>query len=246
MGHLQDYGQNFLNNLELVTAMSAMFFVVYLGQHYAKRRFPSHRLNRLDIWLIVGVLLGGRIGAMIPESSIYLDSPVDFVRLNFGLSLYGAIGGGALALMLFGWRRWKFTLELADLFSLYLPIGIGLFSMGCLMYGFCGGRPAPLPLGIPLPGHVGTRYPSDLFEGILALGLFLALLRLSRRGLNPGTTTGMFLIFYPLTHALVSLTRFSTGPWPWADLAMSLSLAAVGLTILLLIWFRHQRRPARA
>ena len=237
MGVLEAYGRNFIGNLELVTAIAALFLILYLGLSHAKRHIPSSPpLKGLDTWLIVGVLLGGRIGAVIPELSIYLDGPVDFIRLNFGLSLYGAIGGGALALALFGRRRWRLTLALADVFSLYLPLGIGLFHLGCLMYGFCGGKPASPPFGVPLPGHVGLRYPSDLYEGILALGLFFALLRFSRRGPPPAAVTGLFLVGYPLARALVGLTRFPTGPWPWGDLIASLSFAAVGLAILILVW----------
>ena len=188
-------------------------------------------------------LLGGRIGAVVPEASVSLGSLANLDNLNFGLSLYGAIGGGALALALFGWRRSLLTLSLVDAFSLYLPLGIGLFHLGCLMYGFCGGKPAPLPLGIPLPGHAGLRYPSERYEGILALGLFFALLRFSRRGLSPGAVTGLFLFVYPLIRALVNLTRVSTGPWPWADQVVSLSFATVGLTILLLVWSRRRNWP---
>ena len=242
---MQTLWRNFIANLELFTAGAALLLVLYLGLRHAQQRIPSSpRLKGLDIWLVVGALLGGRFGAVIPEASIYLDSPLDLIRLNFGLSLYGAIGGGALALALSGWRRWKLTLSLADVFSLYMPLGIGLFHLGCLVYGFCGGKPAPLPLGVPLPGHVGLRYPSELYEGVLAVGLFLGLLKLSQRGLPAGGVTGLFLLAYPAMRALVNFTRFPTGPWPWADQVVSLSFAAVGLTVLLLVWISHRHWPA--
>jgi prolipoprotein diacylglyceryltransferase len=112
------------------------------------------------------------------------------------------------------------------------------------MYGFCGGKPAALPLGIPLPGHVGLRYPSGLYEGVLAVGLFFALLKLSQRGLPPGGVTGLFLLVYPVIRALVNLTRFPTGPWPWADQVVSLSFATAGLILLLLVWIRQRQWPA--
>ena len=242
MGLLQTLLRNFIGNLELVTAVAALFLILYLGVRHAKQRIPSSSgLNGIDTWLIVGALLGGRIGAVIPEAPVYLDSPLDLIRLNFGLSLYGAIGGGALALAGFAWRRSILTLSLADTFSLYLPLGIALFHLGCLMYGFCGGKPAALPLGLPLPGHFGLRYPSELYEGILALGLFVGLLKLSQRGLPPGGVTGLFLLVYPVIRALVNLTRFPTGPWPWADQVVSLVFALVGLTVLALAWTRQPR-----
>ena len=245
MDLLQTLWRNLLVSLDIVAALAALFLIVYLGIRHAQRHATaSSELKGLDTWLIVGVLLGGRAGAVIPEISIYLGSPLDLIRVNFGLSLYGAIGGGALALAFYGMRRWQLTVSLADVFALYLALGIGLFHVGCLMYGFCGGKPAEPPLGIPLPGHVGLRYPSELYEGILMLGLFFALLRLSERGLPLGTVTGLFLIVYPVVQTIINLTRFSSGPWPWADDAVSLSFVAVGLIIFLLVWVR--RRHSRA
>ena len=244
MGLLQTLWLNLSSNLELVTAVAAFYFVVYLGIHRAQQLVPSSpRLKGLDVWLIAGALLGGRLGAVIPEASVYLESPLDLIRINFGLSLHGAVGGGALALALFGWHRWKLTLSIADVLSLYLALGIGMFHLGCLMYGSCGGKPASLPLGIPLPGHVGLRYPSDLYEGILTIGLFLALLKLSQRGLPMGGVTGLFLFIYPMVRVLVNLTRFPTGPWPWADQVVSLSFAAAGLVFLLVVWIRERHWP---
>ena len=232
---LETFWKSFLDNLNLVVAVAAFFLVLHLGHRQAEKYGVSRRaLEGLDTWLIVGAILGGRLGGVIPEASLYIDNPLDLIRLNTGLSLYGAIGGGAFALALFGWRRSQSLFVLMDAYSLNLPLGIGLFHLGCLVYGFCGGRPASLPLGIPLPGHFSYRYPSELYEGILAIGLFLVLTRLSPRALSPGSLTGLFLIFYPLIRVLISFTRFSTGPWPWGDQVVSLTFAVVGVTVLLM------------
>ena len=234
---LQTLWRNLLVSLDLVLAIAVFFLVLELGLGWAKERVQSVRaLERLDLWLMAGALLGARIGAAVPEASVYLDSPLDLIRVNTGLSLYGAIVGGALALLLFGGRRQKQTLVLADSFSLFLPLGIGLFHLGCLVYGFCGGRPAPFPLGVPLPDHVGHRYPSEIYEGLLALGLFLVLLKLSQRGIFLGGVTGLFLISYPVIRTLVDLTRLSSGPWPWAAPLLALVFASVGIVVLVLAW----------
>ena len=105
---LQTLWRNLLVSLDIITAFAALFLIVYLGIRHAQRHATSSsELKGLDTRLIVGALLGGRAGAVIPEISIYLDSPLDLIRVNFGLSLYGAIGGRALALALYGRRRWK-------------------------------------------------------------------------------------------------------------------------------------------
>ena len=237
--------RNLLVSLDLIVAIAVFFLVLELGRSKANGGSQSSRGSKnLDLWLIAGCLLGGRIGAVIPEASVYLDSPLDLIRINTGLSLYGAIFGGAVALVAFGGRGLNETRALADSFSLYLPLGIGLFHLGCFVYGFCGGKPAPFPLGIPLPGHVGLRYPSEILEGVLALGLFLVLLKLPQRGLFLGGVTGLFLVIYPAIHTLVDLTRLSSGPWPWADPVVSLVFALAGISVLLLGWRSNLLKPS--
>ena len=108
---VQTLWRNLLVSLDLVLATAVFFLVLELGLGWAKERVQSVRaLERLDLWLMAGALLGARIGAAVPEASVYLDSPLDLIRVNTGLSLYGAIVGGALALLLFGGRRQKQTL----------------------------------------------------------------------------------------------------------------------------------------
>jgi len=234
---VQTLWRNLLVSLDLVVTIGVFFIVLELGLGWARERVQSaRRLERLDVWLMAGALLGARIGAMLPEASIYLDSPLALIRINTGLSLYGAILGGAFALLLFGGRRQNQTLALADSFSLFLPLGIGLFHLGCLVYGFCAGKPAQFPLGVPLPDHVGHRYPSEIYEGLLALGLFLVLLKLSQRGIFLGGVTGLFLVTYPVIRTLVDLTRLSSGPWPWSAPVLALLFAAVGIAVLALGW----------
>ena len=234
---VQTLWRNLLVSLDLVVAIAVFSLVLELGRGRAKRRAQSSGgLESLDLWLIAGSLLGGRIGAVVPEASVYLGSPLDLILINTGLSLYGAMLGGALALVAFGGRRLNRTQVLADSYSLYLPLGIGLFHLGCLVYGFCGGKPAPFPLGVPLPGHVGLRYPSEILEGVLALGLFLVLLKLSQRELFSGGVTGLFLIVFPVIRTVVDFTRLPSGPWPWAAPLVSLVFVSAGISVLLLGW----------
>ena len=228
---------NLLVSLDLVVAIAVFLLVLELGRGRANKGTQSPAsLERLDLWLMAGSLLGARLGAVIPEASVYLGNPQDLIRINTGLSLFGALFGGTLVLLVFGGRRLNQTLVLTDSFSLYVPLGIGLFHLGCLVYGFCGGKPASFPLGLALPGHVGLRYPSEIYEGVLALGLFFVLLKMAQRGLFLGGVTGLLLIIYPTIHTLVSLTRLSSGPWPWAAPLVSSVCALVGAAVLLASW----------
>lgn len=221
-------------NLDLLAAVISLSMVVYLARRWITSRLGvSNALEGVDTWVFVGAALGARAAAAIPEAYLYASHPLDLIRVNQGLSLYGALGGGALALALYGLKHKRAILSLTDAFALFLPLGIAVYRLGCLVYGFCGGKAAAFPLGIPLPGHVGTRYPSELLEGGLALGLFFILLKVSRRPLSTGTLTGLFLLLYPAVKASVDLTRFPTGPWPGADPLVSLGAAGLGLTLLL-------------
>jgi prolipoprotein diacylglyceryltransferase len=121
---------------------------------------------------------------------------------------------------------------MADAYALFAPLGIALHGFACLLHGDCAGRPAAAPLGVTLPGLTLPRYPSDLYEAVLTLSLFGALLLLSARRARGGVLVGVFLVGYPLVRSLVDLTRLASSTSLWGDVAPALVLVAVGVGFL--------------
>lgn len=107
-------------------------------------------------WLVLGVLLGGRLGyALFYERSLLLD-PLELVQVwGGGLSFHGGLLGVILASWLFARRRripWR---RLADSLALAVPFGIFFVRCANFVNAELYGRLAPA--GLPW----GVRFPTD-------------------------------------------------------------------------------------
>ena len=177
---------------------------------------------------------------MLPVAEQYVSHPVDVVRINSGLYFYGALAGGLVG---GGWiakRRQLSFWAAADLYGLYAPFAIAITRFSCLLSNTCYGVKASPPLGIVFPGLTQARYPSELYEGLLALALFGGLVWISHLRPTKGALFLTFLIGYPLARALTDLTRINLGGGQLGAIDIFLSVG-VALAAGALLWTKWSR-----
>jgi len=105
-------------------------------------------------WLVVGVLLGGRLGYAVFYDPRMLAHPVELVKLwEGGLSFHGGLAGVFVASLLFARRRQVSWGRLADGLALAAPPGIFVVRIANFINGELFGRVAPawLPWGMRFP-----------------------------------------------------------------------------------------------
>jgi len=177
-----------------------------------------------------------------------------------GLVWYGGFIGGALAVILNGWRlrvplRWTMHLAAPALAAAY-----ALGRVGCFLVNDDYGRPSSLPwamkfprglpattagnmqqlFGIPVPpgtdpGTVLAVHPTQLYETALMLGVFMVLWR-RRTGERPiGWLFGLYLVLAGLERFLIEILRAKDdrilGPFTIAQVT-SVLLIAIGAALL--------------
>jgi len=137
----------------------------WLAARLARReRIAEGMVQDIGLWLFLGGLAGARALYMWEYSSGFTDFVTRYFRFyEGGIILYGGYAGGALALVL-GWylkyrsqpvSPWR----LADVYAAPLALGVALGRVGCLLNGCCYGQPAPpdygtIPIHFPLPSAV--------------------------------------------------------------------------------------------
>ena len=151
--------------------------------------------------MVAAAVVGGIIGAKLWYVVLTRDPGAIFSR--GGLVWYGGFIGGALAVILNGWRlrvplRWTMHLAAPALAAAY-----ALGRVGCFLVNDDYGRPSSLPwamkfprglpattagnmqqlFGIPVPpgtdpGTVLAVHPTQLYETAIMLGVFMVLWRL--------------------------------------------------------------------
>ena len=150
------------------------FFASYLLVRRQIREFKYHQLSdhfeNLNLILILGVVIGGRLGyVLFYNFSYYYAHPLEIpATWNGGMSFHGA----CLALVVGGWIFcWKNKLDFwktADIYTATLPIGLGLGRIGNFINGELYGRVTDVPWGMVFPGGGPLpRHPSQLYESFL-------------------------------------------------------------------------------
>ncbi len=186
--------------------------------------FSEKQLEDLLTWVILGVILGGRLGFILfYQPGYYLTNPTQILYVwQGGMSFHGGLLGVITACFLFS-RRQKIPFwTLADALCMVTPVGLLLGRIANFINAELWGRPTDLPWGVIFPGAAAqdcagivpglcARHPSQLYEAALeglilgAVLLYMAYLRGSLR--FPGRLTGIFFAGYGLARFLVELVR---------------------------------------
>jgi phosphatidylglycerol:prolipoprotein diacylglycerol transferase len=191
---------------------------ILLGWLYCKKKIIKDRnlLNLFDdfiTYLIIGIILGGRLGyILLYDFSYYLDNFFDiFAVWNGGMSFHGGLTGVIVATLLFSKKHKINYFIFLDLVSLVAPIGIFFGRIANFINSELYGRPTDVPWSVKFEiiDNI-NRHPSQLyeafFEGII---LFLILnFFMQKNYLNkPGLISSLFLIFYSSFRFIIEFFR---------------------------------------
>ncbi len=177
-----------------------------------KPNWKSEEVGDLLTYLMLAVILGGRIGYVLFYGlSFWAQDFLYPLKINQGgMSFHGGLIGVVLACMLFARKKGKTTLEVGDFITPLVPIGLFFGRIGNFINGELWGRVTELPWGMIFTNapDARPRHPSMLYEAFLeGIVLFLVLRRYSSRPRRCGRVTGMFLTGYGVFRFLVECVR---------------------------------------
>ena len=211
------------------------------------------------LWLMIGSIIGARFVYVTTYwKQQFADQPLReiFMVQHGGLVFYGGLLGAILACAIyFRWKKlpiWK----MADVFAPSIALGSVFGRIGCLLNGCCYGRECSLPWAITFPpGHethpVGTAgtpiHPTEIYDALLNLILYLFLAWLFRRKKFDGEIFAAYLMIYAVFRSIVEFFR---GDYPvdhiHAGLFTSAQLLSVPIFIagLVLALFLARKKSA--
>ncbi|MEM6742615.1 MAG: prolipoprotein diacylglyceryl transferase [Pseudomonadota bacterium] len=167
-------------------------------------------------WMVVGVVLGGRLGfAAFYQPTYYLANPGEILAIwQGGMSFHGGFLGVVLGVIGWSWRNRRPVLQVGDAVACAAPIGLLLGRIANFINGELWGRETSLPWGVVFPGEAAggvPRHPSQLYEALLEGALlFVVMWWLATRSgwlKTPGALIGVFLIGYGGGRSLVEMVR---------------------------------------
>lgn len=189
----------------------------------AKPVMSPAQIEDLLTWIILGVILGGRLGyVFFYQPAYYLQNPAEILAVwQGGMAFHGGLLGVVLAGWIYTTRHKIAKLSAADLMALGVPPGLLLGRLSNFINAELWGRPTDLPWGVVFPGVAAqdcpnvaglcARHPSQLYEaGLegLILGALLIWLVWARNALKrPGLIAGVFFAGYGVSRFLVEFVR---------------------------------------
>ena len=164
-------------------------------------------------YLIIGVILGGRLGYVIFYNfSYYLDNIFDIFKIwQGGMSFHGGLLGVIISSFFFAKKNNQNPFSYLDQVSLVAPIGIFFGRLANFINSELYGITTDIPWSVVfIKVDNLSRHPSQLYEAILeGIILFLVLMYFIKKDYlrKPGLISALFLIFYSLFRFFIEFFR---------------------------------------
>ena len=234
-----------------------MYILAFLASYFLvkyqirKKGLPINinTVNDLFLFLIIGLIIGARLGYVIFYNlPFYCSHPLKvFAVWEGGMSFHGGLIGIIFSAVIFVKKYRVNFWEFADLVSVTAPIGLGLGRLGNFINAELYGRVTNLPWGMIFPsGGALPRHPSQLYEFFLeGILLFAILWWIKNFPLRKGTVSCLFLILYSIMRFSIEFFR---EPDPQLGILFSFLTMGQILSIfmcifgLILLFFRPEKR----
>ena len=237
---------------------SAVLIGVSLSQYLAKRRGVNpDLLGDLTIWLVLTAIPSARIYYVLFQWQQYSQHPEDIIAVwKGGIAIHGAIIGGTIATLIFAKVNKISFWQLTDLVAPSLILGQAIGRWGNFFNSEAFGSPTDVPWKLYIPPanrpleylNYDYFHPTFLYESVWNIGVFIILLFLFFRGLKGrnrikvGTLTFVYLIGYSIGRFWIEGLRTDSLMFGSLRIAQIISLVAIALGILGLIWLYILKR----
>ncbi len=196
----------------------AYIFGILIGWLYCKKilikdKNISKLFDDLISYLIIGIILGGRLGYVIFYNLEYfLSNPIEILMIwQGGMSFHGGLLGVLALTIIYAKKHNVNKFIFLDLIAGSAPIGIFLGRIANFLNSELYGRETDILWSVIFTKIDNiTRHPSQIYEALLeGVILFFILFFFIKKNylLKPGLISSLFLIFYSLFRFLVEFFR---------------------------------------
>lgn len=200
-------------------ALSFMAGILLAAYRARKKGMNPNIIYDLSILLIISAIIGSR-GLYILTHLDHFNGIIDIVALWQGGATY--YGGLVLAVAVAGIylkvKKISF-LEIADICSPSIGLGVFFTRIGCFLSGCCFGKPTACSAGVIFPEGSPAAYhypgisihPTQLYSSAYGILIFLLLIIIDRRRNPSGVLFGFLCVFYGIARFVIDFFRYYEG-----------------------------------
>jgi phosphatidylglycerol:prolipoprotein diacylglycerol transferase len=177
----------------------------------------QQHLSSFILYAIIGALICARIWhVFFFQWPYYSQHPGEILAIwNGGISILGAIVGGAIAMVIYTRRHKLDVWEMADYLAPAVVLGQGLGRIACLLNGDAFGSPTGSTFGLVYPPgtmayeQYGSTplWPAEVWEGQGDFVIFALLLIMSGRRPPKGWIILSYVILYSFLRFMLEFLR---------------------------------------
>jgi phosphatidylglycerol:prolipoprotein diacylglycerol transferase len=223
-------------------ALGWLYAIKIIEKLSLKKNYFSVKREQFDeliTYLVIGIVLGGRLGYVIFYNfKYYSENIVEVFKLwQGGMSFHGGLIGLIIAVYIYSKNSKTNFFKFTDIISCVAPIGIFLGRIANFINGELYGKVSTLPWAtiFPYTSNV-ARHPSQIYEAILeGFILFILLNYLAFKKnliIKSGYISGLFLIFYSILRIIAENFRE-----PDVHIGYLFNYISMGTLLSLIIFF---------
>ena len=201
----------------------AYIFGIVIGWWFGKRiirhivkntniRFRLNDFDDLISYLIVSIIIGGRMGYVIFYNfQYYITNPTEIIKVwEGGMSFHGGLLGVIIGSYFFAKKKGILTFFLLDIVACVAPIGIFLGRIANFINSELVGKATNVTWSVifPLVDKV-PRHPSQLYEAILEGAILFLILNILifKKRYKVGISSSLFLVYYGIFRIISEIFR---------------------------------------
>jgi len=198
----------------LFLAIGVLCSVIIIVKLFKKNNLRPQDALDLCAWLIIGGLVGARLGEILfYEPTYYFSHPLEIIMINHGgLSSHGMTIG--LLVTFWVWARKRVNWQtIADILVIPIPLLAAFIRIGNFFNSEILGKPTDLPWGVKFPltdPSLITRHPIQIYEALIALIIFniqYLIFKKYFQKLQPLFITNLFLLLYFSSRFILELWK---------------------------------------
>ncbi len=164
----------------LFLGFGVIISILLIENIFRQKKLPTQDAYSLSLWMIIGGLLGARLGHVFFYNWEYFSQNlIEIIFINHGgLASHGMAIGILVSLLLFKIIKKKKLGQYLDLIIIPIPLLAFFIRIGNYFNSEIVGKPTDLPWGVwfqRVDANIIFRHPSQIYEALTGLIIFIIL-----------------------------------------------------------------------